>query len=208
VRELAAKLVPVGSERSGLERAAVDVRLVAHHATERTAFSAFGVLGGASGGPTGPPPLHAGVSVDGKALPEIEVRELLTAAYPLLSGRATHGLTAAAAAATVWALLAEEPRRLHVPAPGGRPGGYPVLISRAGVELDLPATMTEADAIAVNAVAARWDGIERIDPDGAFVFCDWVTAAVERTLGFRMERVVPSESDAIADELAARLWRF
>ena len=38
------------------------------------------------------------------------MRALLTAAYPLLSGRATHGLTAAATAATVWALLSDEPR--------------------------------------------------------------------------------------------------
>jgi hypothetical protein len=207
VLEIAAKLVAVVAERSGVERDAVDVRLVAHHATERIAFSAFGELAGTEGGPSGPPPIHAGVSVNGEALPDEEVRELLTAAYPLLSGHATHGLTAAATAATVWALLADEPQRLHVPAPAGRPGGYPVRISRAGIELDLPPAMTEADALAVNAVAARWDGIERIEPDGTFVYCDWVSAALERTLGLRLERVEPGESDAIADELTARISR-
>jgi hypothetical protein len=205
VLEMAAKLAVVVAERAGVGRHAVDVRLVAHHATERIAFSAFSVLGGAAGGPTGPPPLHASVSVNGETVQDDEVRAMLTAAYPLLSGHATHELTAAATAATVWALLSDEPRRLHVPAPAGRPGGYPVRISRAGIELDLPPDMKEADAIAVNAVAARWDGIERIEPDGAFVYCRWVSDALERTLGLRVERVEPGESDAIADELATRL---
>ena len=207
VLEMATKLAVVVAERAGVTLEAVDVRLVAHHATERIAFSAFGGLGGDEGGPIGPPPLHAGVSVSGEAMPDDEVRELLTAAYPLLSGPATHELTAAATAATVWALLSDQPRRLHVPAPAGRPGGYPVRVSRAGIELDLPPDMKEADAIAVNAVAARWDGIERIEPDGAFVYCRWVSDALERTLGVRIERVEPAESDAIADDLEARLAR-
>ncbi len=207
VLEMAAKLAVLVAERAGVGLDAVDVRLVAHHATERVAFSAFSVLGGAVGGPAGPPPLHAGVSVGGEAMQDDMVRELLTAAYPLLSGHATHELTAAATAATIWALLSDEPRRLHVPAPAGRPGGYPVRISRAGVELDLPPDMKEADAIAVNAVAARWDGIERIEPDGTFVYCRWVSDALERTLGLRLERVEPGDSDAIADDLEARLAR-
>jgi hypothetical protein len=131
----------------------------------------------------------------------------LTAAYPLLSGRASHGLTAAATGATVRALLSEQPQRLHVPSPAGRPGGYPVWMSRAGIELDLPPGMTESEAIAVNTVAARWDGIERIERDGALVYCDWVTDAIECTLGLRLERVEPGDSDAIADDLEARLAR-
>jgi hypothetical protein len=203
VLEMAAKLVVVVAARAGVEREAVDVRLVAHHATERVAFPAFAGLAGAGGGPTGPPPVNASVSVNGEALPEDDVRSLLNAAYPLRAGHATHSLTAAATAATVAALLSDEPQRLHVPAPGGRPGGYPVRISRAGVELDLPPGLSEADAIAVNAVAARWDGIERIEPDGSFVYCGWVSDALERTLGIRLERVKPSESDAVADDLEA-----
>jgi hypothetical protein len=205
VLEMAAKLVAVVTERKQVDRNAVDVRLVAHHATERMAFSAFGAVGGGEGGPPGPPPLHATVSVNGEPLADEEVRDLLVTAYPLLSGRATHGLTAAATAATVTALLSDEPRRLHVPAPAGRPGGYPVRVSRAGIELDLPPGLTEADAIAINSVAARWDGIERIEPDGAFVYTRWVSDELERTLGLRLERVEPADAAAIADDLMARL---
>ena len=205
VLEMAAKLVAVVAARSGVERDAVEVRLVAHHATERLAFSAFLSVAGTEGAPPGPPPLHASASVNGQTLPDDEVRELLMSAYPLLSGRGTHGLTAAATGATVAGLLSEEPRRLHVPAPGGRPGGYPVRISRAGIELDLPDGMTESDAVAINSVAARWDGIERIEADGSFVYTRWVSEELERTLGLRLERVEPGDCDAVADELMARL---
>jgi len=102
---------------------------------------------------------------------------------------------------------ARQPQRLHVPAPAGRPGGYPVHISRVGINLGLPPGMTESEAIAVNAVAARWDGVERIEPDGAFVHSGWVSDTLERTLGLRLERVEPADSDAIADDLEARLAR-
>ena len=206
VLEMAAKLAALAAARAGVPREAVDVRLVAHHATERMAFSAFGALGG-GGGPSGPPPVFAQVHVEGDPLPEDVVREDLTAPYPLLAGRSSHALTAAATAATVAALLSDVPRRLHVPAPGGRPGGYPVRISRAGVELDLPHGVTEEDAIAVNAVAARWDGIEAIAPDGTVSFCPWLSDALHAALGLRMEQVAPDEQDAVADELLARLAR-
>ncbi len=205
VLEMAAKLRATASASSGAPREEVDVRLVAHHATERIAFSAFGALGGGAGGPSGPPPVYARVSVRGQPLDDEEVRLQLASDYALPGGRATHRLTAAATVVTVDALLSETPVRLHAPAPGGRPGGYPVRVSRAGVELDLPAGLSEDDAVAINAVAARWDGIELIATDGTVTFSPWVSDALERALGIRLERVALDEHAAVADELAARL---
>lgn len=204
VLEMAAKLTALTAAREGVRREVVDVRLVAHHATERVAFSAFGALAG-GGGPPGPPPVFAQVLVEGSAVPGDVVRADLTAPYALPAGRASHRLTAAATAATVCALLSDVPRRLHVPAPGGRPGGYPVRLSRAGVALDLPEGLTEEDAVAVNAVAARWDGIEAIAPDGTVTFGPWLSDALHAALGLRLERVAPGEQEAVADELLARL---
>lgn len=204
VLEMAAKLTTLAARRAGVAREDVDVRLVAHHAAERLAFSAFTALGG-GGGPSGPPPALARVHVRGRPLPDEVVRADLTAPYPLPAGRATHRLTAAATVATVDALLSDVPRRLHVPAPGGRPGGYPVSVSRAGVELDLPEGIPEEDAVAVNAVAARWDGLEHIAEDGTVTFSAWLSDALERAAGLRLERVSPAEHEAVADALAARL---
>ena len=131
----------------------------------------------------------------GERLGDDRVRELFRAPYLLPPGRGTHELTAAATAHAVQALLGDTPVATHAPAPGGRPGGYPVRISRAGVELDLPDGLDEAAAVTLNERAARWDGIERIESDGTIVFA-------EPVLG--VERVAPSEVDAVADELEER----
>jgi hypothetical protein len=203
VLELAAKLVTVAAQRTNVSRRKVDVRLIAHHAVQRTAFTAFSALGGHE--PSSPPPFLARMFVDGQAVPDATVREYLAGPLALPHGRATHMLTAAATIATVDALLSRTPRRLHVPAPGGRPGGYPVTISRAGVELDLPAGVSEADAIAVNAVAARWDGIEQIAPDGTLTLTVAASDEIERQLGLRLKRIALDEQQPVCDELAARL---
>jgi hypothetical protein len=205
VFEMAAKLMAVTAEHSNVQRQDVSVRLVAHHAVQRTAFTAFKTLGG--DGPNSPPPFLARVLVNGEPLSEAAVREHLSAPRPLPSGRATHNLTAAATVATVDALLSHTPRKLHVPAPAGRPGGYPVSISRAGIELDLPGGVSESDAIAINAVAARWDGIEQIASDGTLTFTPALSDEIERQLGLRVTRITLDEQQPVADELADRLRR-
>jgi hypothetical protein len=206
VAEVAAKLAQLAAARAGAGRAAVDVRVIAHHAAERLAFGAFGSLGGEpADAPASPPPYQAAVAVCGEPLDPAVVRELFCAPHPLPAGRAAHAMTAAATAATVAALLGDEPRRIHVPAPGGRPGGYPVLAARDRLELDLPPGTSEPDAVAVNATAARWDGIERIAPDGDVTFMPAVADATERLLGWRLERVAAADMDAAADELQARV---
>jgi hypothetical protein len=161
-----------------------DVRLVMHHAVQRYAFPAFAFLGD---GADGEPPWLA--RVDGCA--DERVRELFHAPWPLPTGTASHDLTAAHTATVVHALLSDEPVRAHAPAPGGRPGGYPVRISRAGVEVDWP---DEAEAVAVNEQAQRWDGLERVEPDGTLVF-------TQDLFGVGTSRVAPHELDAVADAL-------
>jgi hypothetical protein len=114
-------------------------------------------------------------------------------------------VTATATGVVVEALLSDTPRRVHVPAPGGRPGGYPALVSAAGIELDLPAGIPESEAIAINATAARWDGIERIDADGTVTFTQDVFDSTARVLGRGIDRVTVEEVDAVAAELESRL---
>ena len=65
--------------------------------------------------------------------------------------------------------------------------------------------MSEADAIAVNAVAARWDGIERIASDGTVTFTTEASEEIKRTLGLPLEHITIDQHPAVAEELAARL---
>lgn len=208
VAEVAAKISVLAARRAGVSPGEVDLRLVAHHATERHAFAAFATLGGATTGPQGPPPVRLSVRVAGRELEQEEARELFESPYPLGRGRETHVLTAATTVLAVLALLGEQPRRVHVPAPAGLPGGYPALLSRSGVELDLPEGLAQEDAVAVNEVAARWDGIEQIAADGTVTFATPAVEAVEQVLGLRVERVALEEHDELAEELLARLGRL
>jgi hypothetical protein len=197
VAEVAAKLAAVTG--------AGEVRLVMHHASERVAFGAFATLRGHE--PAGEAPWRASVRSGGEELPAERVSAAFHEPYALASGRATHGLTAAATVSVVEGLLSEHPVSAHVPAPGGRPGGYPVRLSRAGVELDLPAGLSEADAVALNAEAARWDGIEQIDGDGTVVLTEDAAAGAREALGVDLARMAPGDLDGLAAELRAALLR-
>jgi len=191
VTETAAKLELLAGEGA-------EARLVMHHAAQRYAFPDFAALGD---GEVEEPPWAAEVRIGSQPLPDERVRELFHAQWPLPWGRESHDLTAAATAQIVEALLSEEPLRTHAPAPAGRPGGYPLLVDAGRVALDLPASLGEDEAVAINARAARWDGLERVEPDGTLVFTDAVAEATERRLGIRVDRVAPADNDAVADEL-------
>jgi hypothetical protein len=201
VAEIAAKLRTLAAAETGTPLDEVRVRLVAHHSVEPFAFDGFGDRAA----PETPPPVRAEIVAGGRRLEDEQVRALLARPYPLGPQLETHQLTAAATAATVAALLGPDPVPIHVPAPGGLPGGYPVLASRRGIELDLPADLSVEDARSVNEVAARWDGVERVDADGTLHFTRAVTELLERHLGLRLERVGPDEHEAVGAELLARM---
>lgn len=196
VAEVAAKLQVLAGDRA-------DVRLLMHHAGERVALSAFASLGG-SGDEPGEPPWEAHVRVAGAPLDPDRVAALFHAPYALRDGRATHELTTASTVAIVEGLLGDEPVRAHAPAPNGLPGGYPVRLSRAGVELDLPPDMTVDAAIAINVAAARWDGIAAITPDGTVHLTDHAAAAVSSAVGADVRAIAPGDHDALAAALRGR----
>jgi hypothetical protein len=162
-----------------------DVRLVMHHAAQRYAFPSFGFLGN---GNDEEAPWAAEIVVDGK---RVDPEPYFHADWPLPTGTVSHDLTGASTVQVVEALLSETPVRTHAPAPGGRPGGYPVRLSRDAIEVDWP---DEAAAVAINERAQRWDGIERIEPDGTLVF-------TQELFGVGATRVAPHELDDVADAL-------
>ena len=196
VAEVAAKLEVLAGDGA-------DVRLVMHHASERVALSAFASLAGTRDEP-GDAPWTARVAVDGTDLAPERIDALFRSPYPLRDGRDTHELTAASTVAVVEGLLADEPVRAHVPAPGGRPGGYPVLLSRAGVALDLPPGLTEADAIDLNARAACWDGVAAIADDGTVRLTEHAATALSRAIGSEVGAIAPGDHDALAAALRER----
>ncbi len=141
------------------------------------------------------------MTVGDEPLPTAEVDRLLRRTYPLPGGTASHQLTAVTVTRLVDALLDDQPQHLHVPAPAGLPGGYPVQVSRHGIELDLPETITLQQARAVNEHGAAADGIRAIDPDGAIHLTEHASQAAHAVLGLTLQDIPLAALDDVAEQL-------
>ncbi|MGV6876395.1 hypothetical protein ACUSIJ_27460 [Pseudochelatococcus sp. B33] len=123
-----------------------------------------------------------------------------------LPHRELNMISAANAVPVLLALAGEGARRMHVPGPGGRSGGYPVIADTTGVVLDLPPGMTEEEALAWNAQFEEADGV--FVRDGHVIYPDRVRELLasyspELAKGFRVIDV--EEAAAALDELRSRL---
>ena len=106
--------------------------------------------------------------------------ELAYQGYPITPGIDFNIITAAAALPAILALLpGAEPLSFSVPAPGGLPGGYPVVISDGNVELDLPESVDFQEAVDFQWQLARNDGVEKVTEDGTVLFTDKAKQAVK-----------------------------
>ena len=201
VDEIVPKVRLLVAERLGVAVDAVKVWLVAHHALGAAAF------GDTAGAET--PPYFLRVEVGGQDVTgPVRAADLLLAAYPVAQGRATHFLTAGSAVRLVRALLAGGETLLHVPAPNGLPGGYPVMAGNRQVRPAAIPGLSLAQAVVINERSHRFDGIERIEADGTVVFCPDAAAIMRDTLGYDCDRLSPAEAEFRASELIARFREF
>ncbi len=133
----------------------------------------------------------------------LAVRDKLKAkAQPL--GEDDHARIAASATLDLLAALGDDrPHDLHVPAPNGLIGGYPVKINRRGAEVDLPAQWDLEHALGINATALAYDGIAALDKDGTVIYNERGIAAFQSLLGERIERLRPPNAQSLAEKLVA-----
>ncbi len=198
--EIVPKLRYLAAERLHVSPPAIRVLLVAHHALEPFVF----------GHPNRtPPPYWLRIESGGEDVTQrVDGDALLFREYRLPPGPAWHFLTAASAVRLIRALAADAGALLHVPAPAGLPGGYPVAASRQGVRLiDLPGLSRE-QAIAINERSQPVDGIERILADGTVDFTADARGVLLETLGYNGGRLQPEESAERARELIARFREY
>lgn len=113
---------------------------------------------------------------------------------------ATFSIFAASAIKNVLGLLSTDPLYIHVAAPNGLPGSYPVYVSAEGIELALPPEITVQQALAVNTAGNSYDGIERIEEDGTVTFTSQTTDAMKE-LGYDGAHVRFDELEERVEEL-------
>ena len=200
VDEIATKVRALAADRLDLPAHELDVSLVAHHALDRAAFGAVrGSL----------PPYFLRIEHRGRDVTQdAGGPDVVVAPYPITPGPATHFLTAGSTIRLLRALLGDTESRLHAPGPNGLPGGYPVVASRAGIRVDSITGLSLAQAIDINERSHRFDGIERIDPDGSVEFVPAGADVLRRELGYVCDRLPPAEIEGRANELLARFREY
>jgi hypothetical protein len=93
-----------------------------------------------------------------------------------IRGAELNHVTGATIAKLLQQLATGESFRCHLPGPNGLPGGYPVQFSAMKVSLDLPAGLTNEEAIAHNQESAGVEGV-RVK-DGIVQFSDRASQAI------------------------------
>ena len=122
--------------------------------------------------------------------------------YP--AGTSFSAVSASSAIQNAKALMSDEPLHNHSPGPNGLPGGYPLVISRRGVEVDLPPGLSLDEAIAMNLEAQTYDGIQRVDGDARVHFMPYAVEIMRDMLGFDCESFTPDDCEELAREQMAR----
>lgn len=196
VAEAIPKVRFILGEALELPPADFDVRLVAQHAFEYFCY--------AESAAEEVPPYLLQATLDDRDFTGL-VEESLFEPFPIPYELDFNQITVSATLEVLEGLCQPEPVATHAPAPGGRLGGYPVLVSSAGVELNLPADWEPLMAEGVNRDSLPYDGIEDVDGKGTVWFTDQSVAALERIVGRQVDYMTVEQAPALARELVDRL---
>lgn len=137
-------------------------------------------------------------------------RELLNRAItsnyePGAAFSSTTGLLAARAVVALLDRSGAE-HHLHLPAPGGLPGGYPVTVRQGQIALALPDDWSAVEADAAMRRAQQRDGVAAIDADGTVHFSDAARDILRAELDVDLPAAMPpGDIEAVAASQIARL---
>jgi len=125
-----------------------------------------------------------------------------------LGGININFLNAISAAQILKNLHSAEDLITHAPGPNGLPGGYPVRVGMGHVLLALPYEVSRAEAISVNQMGLREDGIDTLHADGSVTFDARKMAIMEELMGFYVGRMPLADVHQCAHELNCKFREF
>src|SRR5579884_2322238 len=160
-------------------------------------------------GNAGGAPFHLTVFVDGQdqtdRLDMLTIFDLLPTTFKRAPGQL---MTAASAMAFMESLVGNEGKITHAPGPNGLPGGYPVSVCEDSIEALLPEELTIQEAIHLNEVGMKFDGIDHIDEQGTVYFTGKEMAILKDMFGYECKSMPLIECEYWAEELMAKYTAF
>lgn len=163
-------------------------------------------------GNTGGAPCYLRVTVDDKDYtPRIKAEEFYANLIPLAKrpgSNQAHPVVASSVCKIILGILFDTKELGHAPGPNGLPGGYPIRLSRQGVEVFLPGDLSLDEAIDINNRAQVFEGVESIEKDGTVVLTDKSASIFKKLLDFDCKVYTVKDSDAKAKELDEKFKRW
>jgi hypothetical protein len=191
------------SYKLGIPTERIQLRFFAHHYVSHR-VSKMGNAGKA--------PFHVTVYVDGKDVTRKfdtnTVFDLMATRFKRSGGVNGQLITATSAIDVLRAIILDEQRIVHAPGPNGLPGGYAVEVGRNRREVALPESLSLAEAVRVNEEGMRFDGVDKIGPDGTAWFTQKEMSIMADMIGYSRESMHPDESEECARELLTCYGEF
>ena len=200
IDELVAKVRWSAAQRLDADINTIEAQMVAHHALEAA------VLGE---GKADRPPFflrleHQGVEITDSRL----VEEILFSPSPLPEGPETAFFTTGSTSRLGQNLLADDETLIHVPAPHGLPGGYPVTAGKRQVTLAAVDGLGLSEAIEINERSHPFDGVAAIEDDGTTVFTPESVEVMRTELSYDCPSLPPAEALERGRELRIRFAEY
>ena len=150
-------------------------------------------------------PFYLGIFADSQDVSkEFDPVQLLVDEVKFVTEWRNDSKVASSGVRNVLGILKNTGELAHSPGPNGLIGGYPIRLTRDGVQVVLPPGLSMETAIKINEEGQVYDGIEKIEADGTLVLTDKSVAVMREVLGFDRKRIGPHEHEDCATELRRR----
>ena len=163
-------------------------------------------------GNTGGAPYYLKVMIDDRDVTsQLDMNEVLTNVITLgkrPGGARAHPVVASSVCRIIMGILFDTREISHAPGPNGLPGGYPVRLSSAGVEVFLPDGLTLEEAVRINNEAQVLEGVQSVEEDGTVIITEKSAEVFRKLLDYDCRSYTVENCQEKCRELREKFQRY
>jgi len=163
-------------------------------------------------GNTGGAPYYLKVMIDDRDVTsQLDMNEVLANVITLgkrPGGARAHPVVASSVCRIIMGILFDTREISHAPGPNGLPGGYPVRLSSAGVEVFLPDGLTLEEAVRINNEAQVLEGVQSVEEDGTVIITEKSAEVFRKLLDYDCRSYTVENCQEKCRELREKFQRY